>query len=463
MSINKFVNPGFYLSLDLILVSVVNWVYWLLISSVTAPDEVGKATSVYSFVILISAITTLGLEYSLVKKSSSLRSHVLGTSIVIELSISAASIPIILYFVNNLYEGSLSSFAFLAVGLLIFYSQRNIMRFILLGNRDATSILRINLSGSVLQLVTGYALVYVGFGAAGILISFLLQFILVTCISFFVARKSFEFRISDLRYAKEILRDALTNTPNSLSKVVIYTLSVVLLATIGINQANVGIYYIALMISLIASGFAGNIALMVIPASSLLKRDLSVESTRLGLGITAPLVVTLMVAPASILGIIGSEYAGAGRLLLVLAIAIIPYIIVINAISKFNNLGSTRKIIYLGTIQLVVFLLTFFTLTPYYGTMGSALAILIASISTAAPAMAWSERLLLRYVLFSCISIAIGLVTGYLVTFFMQGNSSPAIPIVSSIAATMFMILLLKVTSMNEISLMVAGIMKKGR
>jgi O-antigen/teichoic acid export membrane protein len=463
MSINKFVNPGFFLSIDLFLVSAINWVYWLLISSLTYPGEIGKATSVYSFVILISAITTLGLEYSLVKKSSSLRSHILGTSIVIELFITAASIPLIFYFVNSLYEGSLSSFAFLAVGLLIFYSQRNIMRFILLGNRDATNILRINLSGSVLQLVTGYIMVYMGYGAAGILSSFLVQFILVTVLSFVVARKSFEFRITDLRYAKEILMDALANTPNSLSKVVIYTLSVVLLASIGVNQSDIGTYYIALMISLIAGGFAGNIALMVIPASSIAKFDLSVDSTRLGLSFTAPIVVALMVAPASILGIIGPEYSEAGRLLLVLAVAIVPYVIVVNAISKFNNLGNARKIISLGSIQLVVFLLSFFSLTPYYGTMGSALAILLASVAAAIPAMVWSERLLLTYVFRSCISLTIGLVTGYIVNLIAQSNISPAISIASAIAATMSMILLLKVTSVNEISVTVADLMKKSR
>jgi O-antigen/teichoic acid export membrane protein len=463
MSINKFVNPGFFLSIDLLLVSAINWVYWLLISSLTYPGEIGKATSVYSFVILISAVTTLGLEYSLIKKTSSLKSHILGTSIVIELSITAASIPLILFFVNSLYDGSLSSFAFLAVGLLIFYSQRNIMRFILMGNYDATSILRINLSGSVLQLVTGYVMVYLGFGAAGILISFLLQFILVSILSFVVARKSFEFRINDLRYAKEILMDAMANAPNSLSKVVIYTLSVVLLASIGVSQSDVGTYYIALMISLIAGGFAGNIALMVIPASSIARSDLSLVSTRLGLSFTVPLVVALMVDPESILGIIGPDYAEAGRLLLVLAAAIIPYVVVINTISKFNNLGNTRKIISLGSIQLVVFLLSFFCLTPYYGTMGSALAILMASISAAIPAMVWSERLLLRYIFRSCISLIVGLIIGYMITFLMQGNISPAIPIASAIATTMSMVLLLKVTSANEISLMVAGIMKKSR
>jgi O-antigen/teichoic acid export membrane protein len=334
------------------------------------------------------------------------------------------------------------------------------MRFILLGNRDATSVLRINLIGSALQLVTGYLLVYMGLGAAGILVSFLIQFILVTGLSFFVVRKSFEFQLKDLRYAKEILKDALTNTPNSLSKVVIYTLSVVLLALIGIEQSEIGTYYIALMISLIAGGFAGNIALMVIPASSLLRADLSVDSTRLGLSFTAPLVVALMVAPGPILSIIGPEYATAGPLLLVLAMAIIPFVIVINAISKFNNMGNTKKIISLGTIQLVVFLLVFFALTPYYGTLGSALAILSASTASAIPALIWSEPLLVRYFFFACISVTVGLITGHLI-YFIQDNISPAISITSSIAATLAMILILRVTSASEISLMVTGIIKK--
>ena len=69
MSINKFVAPGFLLSIDLLLVSFVNWIYWLLISKLTTATEVGQATSVYSFAVLTSAIALLGLEYSLVKKS----------------------------------------------------------------------------------------------------------------------------------------------------------------------------------------------------------------------------------------------------------------------------------------------------------------------------------------------------------------------------------------------------------
>ena len=107
MSINKFVAPGFLLSIDLLLVSFVNWIYWLLISKLTTASEVGQATSVYSFAVLTSAIALLGLEYSLVKKSSSERSQILGTTIILESLITAASIPVLLYFLGNLYQGSL--------------------------------------------------------------------------------------------------------------------------------------------------------------------------------------------------------------------------------------------------------------------------------------------------------------------------------------------------------------------
>ena len=456
MSINKFVNPGFFLSVDLFLVSLINWIYWLVISTLISPTEVGKATSVYSFVLLISAITMLGLEYSLVKKSSSLRSHILGTSIIMELILTAISIPFLFYFINNLYGGSLSSLAFIAIGILIFYSQRYIMRFALLGNSDAISVLKINLIGVVLQLATGYILVYMGYGATGILISFLLHFILVTILSFLVARKSFELNL-DLRYAKVLIKDALLNTPNSLSKTVIYTLSVVLLASIGINQADVGRYYIALMVSIIAGGFAGNIAFMVIPASTHSRKDLSSDSTRLGLSITAPLIVALMVAPASILSVIGPEYASAAPVLLVLAIAIFPYVIVINAISKFNNLGKSKKIVSLGTIQLVAFLLTFFLLVPEYGTLGAAFSILTASVASAIPSLIWSESRLLRYVVKSCISIIAGLTFGYLAGFWLF-SISPALVILSSVTVTLLLVFMLKVTSTKEMSLMVSDI-----
>ena len=167
-------------------------------------------------------------------------------------------------------------------------------RYALLGISDARSVLIVNSMGAALQLVSGYVFVSMGFGAAGILFSFLLNVLFITGLSFLIARKSFQLCLGDLKYMKGIIKDALSNTPTPLAKTVIYSLSVVLLASLGVSQTEIGIFYIALMLSLVAGGFAANIAFMVIPASFASKTDMSTDSIRIGLSLTAPLIVTLM-------------------------------------------------------------------------------------------------------------------------------------------------------------------------
>jgi O-antigen/teichoic acid export membrane protein len=459
LSINKFVTPGFLLSIDLLLVSLVNWVYWLIISTLTTTSEVGEATSVYSFAALTWAISLLGLEYALVKRSSAERFHILGTSIILESLIIVISIPILVYVLNNLLHGSLSELTWIAIGIVFFSSQRYIMRYALLGIYDARSVLIINSIGATIQLGSGYFLVAGGFGAAGILLSFLINYAFITVFTFAVAKKSFKLRIGDLRYSKGVLKDAIVNMPTPLAKTVIYSLSVVLLASFGISPSDIGIFYIALMLSLVGGGFAANIALMVIPVSSDSKKDLSTESIRIGLSLTAPIIVTLMVAPKAILSAIGPEYASADMILVVLSAGIFPYTILINAISKFNNIGKPKQIIAIGSIHLIVFLGTFALLVPSYGTLGAAFSVLISSTVSAVSSLVWSEKgLLLRYTLRSLVSIFVGLATGYAIQSLFGFTLNPIIPILASLAVVLLLIFSLKNTSPLEIARIAKGL-----
>jgi O-antigen/teichoic acid export membrane protein len=463
MSINKFVAPGFLLSIDLLLVSFVNWIYWLLISKLTSASEVGQATSVYSFAVLTSAIALLGLEYSLVKKSSlsSERPQILGTAIILESLITVASIPVLLYFLGNLYQGSLYALSWIAVAIVIFSSQRYILRYALLGISDARSVLIVNSMGAAIQLLSGYVFVSIGLGAAGILFSFLLNVLFVTGLSFLIARRSFQLCLGDLKYMKTIIKDALTNTPTPLAKTVIFSLSVVLLASFGVSQTDIGIFYIALMLSLVAGGFAGNIAFMVIPASLSSKTDMSTDSIRIGLSLTAPLIATLVVAPSSILALIGPEYVSAANILMVLGAAIFPYIIVLNAISKFNNQGKPKQIIVIGSVHVIVFLAAFILLVPTYGTLGAAYSILIASIASAVTSIIWSGKgPVHRYILTSLVSIVAGLAAGYLVKLVFGSSVHPFILVVFSVSVVAIVIFGLRNTSPNEIRLMARGLLR---
>jgi O-antigen/teichoic acid export membrane protein len=226
------------------------------------------------------------------------------------------------------------------------------------------------------------------------------------------------------------------------------TLSVILLASFGISDSDIGIFYIAMMLSVVGSSLAGSMSYTVIPASTESKVDLSSGSLRLGLSFTAPIVAALIVAPRDILSIIGPQYASAYTILLVLAMGIVPIVISVNAVSKFNNLAHGKRVIAIGVIQAVGFLASFLILVPYYGILGAAYSILIAYAVSAVYAVAMFETSERRYVSNCIVAIIIGCAAGYAINL-MLGHSLPAI--VSSVAATSVVLLALKNTSVSEL------------
>ena len=212
--------------------------------------------------------------------------------------------------------------------------------------------------------------------------------------------------------------------PSKLSRTFIFSLSVVLLASFGIASSDIGIFYIALMISVVVGSLFSSIAYMLIPASSLSKRDLSFDTIRIVISLTALLVVVLMASPKTILYIIGKEYLQGESILLVLSFGILPFSIVENAISKFNYLGQLRKLLSIGFTQLLVFIITFLLLVPYYGSLGAAFSVVISFIASAALSIYWLERQLIKYIANSCIAIAAGWSSAAIFTSFFSSSSS---------------------------------------
>jgi O-antigen/teichoic acid export membrane protein len=448
-NINQFVGSSFFLFLDQSLVAISNWLYWLAISKVATIYEIGQATTIYSLIILITTVTQLGLEYPLLKKSSTRGSRILGTTVVIELVITMISMPIAIYIINNFYHGSLQGFTWLVVVMLVLYSLYFVSRFGLLGVSDAKSVLIIDVVSTITKFAVGYTLVFMGFGAFGIVLSLLLQFLIMAGATFFVVRRILGFRLGNIKFAKEIIKDGLINAPSKFSRMLVLSLSVVLLAALGTSILDVSRFYLALMVSVVVAGLASSMAFMVIPASSRAKTDLSSGSMRIGLSLTAPLIAALIVAPKFILSIIGAQYISAETTLLVLSISIFPLTITINAISQFNNLDKSKKLVTIGCIEITAFLLTFFFLTPQYGILGSAFSILIAFICSAILSMLWSERILVKYIAVCGVAITAGIASGYMIDLIV--GIHPLAAILTSIGVTMTVVIALKNTSAMEI------------
>jgi O-antigen/teichoic acid export membrane protein len=471
MSLNRFASSSMLLFIDEILLAAGGWTYWLIISKIASPSEIGGATSLYNLVLLGSTLAMLGLEYPLLRRSSLERSQILGTTLVIELLISIASLPIVIYVINNFYQEELIAFTWLTAVMFVFSALGLVPRFALLGISEVRSVLIIHAISIGIRFVVGFALVILGFGTLGIILSFLLQFIIGAVMILAIAKKKFGLKIGDFAYFKSILKEGLINSPSKFSYMLIFNLSIVLLASYGINNSEIGVFYIALMISTVAGSFGASMAFMAIPASSQSNLDLTSTSTRISLGLSAPVICILIVAPESILSIIGPEYVSAAMMLSIMSLAVLPYVMTMNAISKFNNLRRPRMLILIGSVQILAFIVCFAILVPAYGTMGASLSVLVAFASSAIPSIIWSGRLMARHFASSCVAVAAGAVAGYAIhyafgTFPITGGSSnnyysSIIAILFSIASSTIVIFLLKNTSLAEMRQLVKLVIKK--
>lgn len=455
-SLNRFINSGFYLFADQLLIAIGGWLYWLLVSKLATSTEIGEATTISSFVMLISTLTQLGLEYPLLKRSSIQKQNIFGTTLIIELAIVTLSVPISVIIIGNLFHGTLSDFIWITIGMVVGSSLGFVSRFALLGVSDVRNILLIDLIGNALRFIIGYILIIEGFGTFGLLLSLFLQIAFVSGVTFAIASKRFTIALGSIRNVKEILRDGLSNTPSKLSRVLILSLSVVLLALLGIDESEVGKFYISLMISIFAGSLATSMAFMVIPTSSLVKTDLSSSSLRIGLSLTAPLIVLLLVVPQDILLLIGDQYATGYTILLVLSVAILPSSVVMNAISKYNNQNNSSKLLAIGFVEIAAFTSSFFILVPFYSVIGAAYAILAAFIASAVLSIFWYEQASIKYIRNSCIAIIAGFIVGQAINSLNHDLS--IIAVFASIGTALFAVIVLKNTSMGELCELIKSI-----
>jgi O-antigen/teichoic acid export membrane protein len=130
-----------------------------------------------------------------------------------------------------------------------------------------------------------------------------------------------------------------------------------------------------------------------------------------------------------------------------------------NAISKFNNLDKPKKIISIGSIEILTFLLAFFFLVPHYGTFGAAFSTLIAFASSSVLSLIWLERASVRYSVTSGVAIFAGVACGYM--FGLVVGVNPLGAMLISIAAALTVVLALKNTSPNELGQLFKGLINR--
>lgn len=440
---NRFIGSGIILTLDLFVISFGNWIFWILISMIASTAEIGVATSVYSFVLLFSSITMLGLEYTIIKKSSIDKTFVFGTTILLKLLILIISLPLFIVLLSHLGYSLASEIAYIAIGIFAFSSFRYVFRYILLGNFESVRILLINIIGMLSQLLLGFYLVLNNFGSVGILVSFLVNVLVITLLSIVLLKQNLNLQIGNRLYFLDLVKDALINFPPVLTRSLIFYFSIVLLAFLEISESDIGIFYIAMMMSIIAGGLAGNMALTLIPSSLVSNKNLSFDGLRISLSLTSPIIALLLTEPQRILGLVGAHYIDASGVLVIFSLGIIPYVIITNSVTNFNTLNQPRKIVTVGLVQFGSFLITFITMVPLYGINGGAFSVFVSLLLTSLLCIRWYGSSIAKNILISCFSILVALLLNYGLISLIE------LPLIVSIIITLFVTLILNVVMKN--------------
>lgn len=247
-SLNLMINTG--------VLSISGFLFWLLAARLYTPNEIGIATTLFSAILMISGISTFGLNAGLLRyipQSKSFEKR-FNSSIILAsiLSLVFAFLYLVFlpFFSPNLVfirSGAgiiLSFFLFTIVATV-----NELLESVFLALKKTTSILQKTISYSVIKLVFPFFLI--SFGAYGIVLSIFVSMTIALFIGFAMLYSITQYRFKS-QFSKHDISDMATYSFGSfisaqISNIPIYVLPI--LITAKISAAQTAFYFIAASIA----------------------------------------------------------------------------------------------------------------------------------------------------------------------------------------------------------------------
>jgi O-antigen/teichoic acid export membrane protein len=456
----EFLKASLVLFISSITLAAGGFVFWLVASQLMPVEEIGYATAAVSSISVMSTLSALGLEFTLLKRASEERGKIVGTLFTFEILVNLALLPAVFFIANPL--GSENGLAILALAAAIFVA--NGVAFIpksaMLGMMDAKVVIMYDTGAFAARLATLAAFAALGFGSIAILLSLLVHSAILSAVFGVTTFRKLGYSIGSMSYLKTVLQEGASNFPTRLSRLIVTNLGVLLFAYVSLDPALVGAFYFAVMFSVVGSEFATTLSTMAIPASVTRGKEIVMYSTKLSLILSTPIIALLLSAPGFLLGLLGRNYSEGGTSLFMLSLSIIPTALVLNGLAKFNAEGKFRNAAVMGIIEIVVFLALFFPLESLYSIDGVALAILVSYIASGAFA-AWTfGKGVIVLVLISALATALGYLSAYASEFVLD---HVAVKIALALAMPLVVSIGLRAISVGEIRQLALQLLSGGQ
>jgi len=454
---SRLSEQSFFLFGDWIIKAVGNWIFWIIAARMYSAAEIGAATISINTVSTLVGIGALGLEYTLLAETLAGKAKVIGSLTIFSLVSQAALIPV-LWIITSSSDTAVQALFWITIPLLIATSVNFISQHAMLGILKAKKVMIVDAVSVGLKFIILLLSFYLHYEAIGIILAALIQFSFTAIVSSALLIKGTGFIVGSIRYTIKLVLSGLSNFPLRVAEIVMINFNSVVLSLMGIAIAELGAFYIAIMITIVAGSFAGSIATMAIPTSKSSNRDMSEYSLRYGLIITTPFLGGIISGPRQVLSLINPSFENVWLSLVILAVAVIPTIVITNAISKFNMIGDRKRLVTLGLVELGVFVVALFTLVNFFGLLAGALAILAGYTA----GMVYSARFFSKGVWINILKTLLALTAGVGTGYFLASLAlNIFLPIVSSVFVTIACIFLFRAIYPDEIKHAIRSLITK--
>ena len=377
--VEEVVVGGTWLLLSNIVISVSNFLFWLIVSRIVGVDVVGVASATISAATIALTLSSAGLSLAVVREVSAQGSRAFMASIIIA-AVSCLVATTLVYPLTVLL--GYQELLWIAVLVAVTGIMNLVLQFSLVGFEEFKQYFIVSLTGSVAKLTTGSLLAILGYKTLAPLIGYLAYPLTASIISlaYLLPVVKRNYYGLEKRAVEEVGKLALSNYPYIFSNQLLTMLSIYVFTYIVQEPAATGTLYITFMITMALFTIPYSILTASLPIGTRRNTDPFRESLRIGLALATPIIVFVATASTTILSIINPDLAQGTYTLKILLLSITPQAVLATTIIKLNKEKKTKNIFYIGLGRLLALITILSILSTVLGINGAALAYLASTI-----------------------------------------------------------------------------------
>ncbi len=386
------ISGGLWLFLGNLSISLLGFLFWMILSRVVGVEGVGVSSAIISAVSIAVTITSAGLNFAVIREVAANGARSFTASLVLAVLSSMFSTVIVQPLVYSLGYAVYGFFASVLAFITVFSA---VFQFSLIGFEKFKEFFYSTLVGSLAKLVIGIVLAFLGYGVFALLLgytSYPLFVLIVACLLLLPVLRNNSSRAS-LVDLKNLIVLMLSNYPYMFSNQLLTMLSIYVFAYLVREPVSTGILYLSFMIALAISAIPSSIISASLPIGTRRNVDPFIDSFRIGVAIATPVIVLAIALSRSLLILINPGLVDGVLTLEILLLSIAPLVALTTIITKLNK---ERRIFSLGLIgftRLLALLALVILFVETYGTVGVALSYLLANIVVLIMLLPWYRKL----------------------------------------------------------------------